>query len=317
MLTTVFATRNRAAALPRVLDAFCGLQSPPGGWKLIIVDNGSTDDTSSVVKGYVGRLPVTLLHCAAPGKNRALNTALPEFAGDLVVFTDDDVLPAPDWLVQLRAAADTHPEATLFGGTVLPDWPLPVPAWLSEEAVEFSVLYAKNERPSGACRPIDIYGPNMAVRAAVFAAGTRFAEHVGPDATNPLYAMGSETELLRRLEAEGHRGWFEASARVGHIIRPEQMQESWILERAYRYGVGDGRNHAGDLFAGRPILGGLPAPLLARIVAYRIAAQGMGLLPLSARRLRIRYRDRWLAGVVAGRRAPANPPKLAQPSFSS
>ena len=83
MLTTVFATRNRAAALPRVLDAFCGLQSPPGGWKLIIVDNGSTDDTSSVVKGYVGRLPVTLLHCAAPGKNRALNTALPEFAGDI------------------------------------------------------------------------------------------------------------------------------------------------------------------------------------------------------------------------------------------
>ena len=30
-----------------------------------------------------------------------------------------------------------------------------------------------------------------------------------------------------------------------------------------------------------------------------------------------RYRDRWLAGVVAGRRAPAVPPKLAQPSFSS
>jgi glucosyl-dolichyl phosphate glucuronosyltransferase len=317
MLTTVFATRNRAAALPRVLDAFCDLQSPPGGWKLIVVDNGSTDATAAVVQGYAGRLPVTLLHCAAPGKNRALNAALPEFAGDLIVFTDDDVLPAPDWLVRLRAVAESHPDATLFGGTVLPDWPSPVPAWLSEDVVEFSVLYAKNERASGPCRPIDIYGPNMAVRAGVFEAGTRFAEHVGPDATNPLYAMGSETELLRRLGAEGHRGWFEASARVGHIIRPEQMQESWILERAYRYGIGDGRNHADAILAGRPIFGGLPAPLLARIIAYRIAAQGMRLLPLSARRLRIRYRDRWLAGVVAGRRAPTSPPKLAQPSFSA
>jgi glycosyltransferase involved in cell wall biosynthesis len=317
MLTTVFATRNRAASLPRVLDALADLQAPPGGWKLIIVDNGSTDSTLEVVQGYASRLPVLLLHCPSPGKNRALNTALPHLEGDLVVFTDDDVLPDADWLIRLRAAAEAHPEAMLFGGTVLPDWPAPVPDWLSEQAVEFSVLYAKNARPSGPCRPIDIYGPNMAVRRIIFEAGTRFAEHVGPDATNPLYAMGSETELLRRLEAQGHRGWFEASARVGHIIRPEQMQERWILERAYRYGIGEGRNHAGALSAGRPVLAGLPAPLLLRVIAYRIAAHGMGLLPPSARRLRIRYRDRWLAGLVAGRRAPAAPPALAQPRFSA
>ena len=55
MLTTVFATRNRAAALPRVLDAFAGLQAPPGGWTLIIVDNGSTDATAAVVQGYAER----------------------------------------------------------------------------------------------------------------------------------------------------------------------------------------------------------------------------------------------------------------------
>lgn len=317
MLTTVFATRNRAASLPRVLDAFAGLQAPPGGWKLVIVDNGSTDDTAAVVQGHADRLPVTLLHCPSPGKNRALNMALPALEGDLVVFTDDDVLPAPDWLVRLREAADAHPEATLFGGTVLPDWPAPVPAWLSEDAVEFSVLYAKNVHPSGPCQPIDIYGPNMAVRRSVFEAGIRFAEHVGPDATNPLYAMGSETELLRRLAAQGHRGWFEARARVGHIIRPEQMQERWILERAYRYGIGEGRNHAGALSAGRPLLAGLPAPLLLRVVAYRLAAYGMALLPPSPRRLRIRYRDRWLAGIVAGRRTSPAPPPLAQPRFSA
>ena len=317
MLTTVFATRNRAASLPRVLDAFAALQSPPGGWSLVVVDNGSADATAEVVQRYIGRLPLTLLHCAAPGKNRALNAALPHIAGDLVVFTDDDVLPAADWLVRLRAAADAHPESTLFGGTVRPDWPTPPPRWLSERAVEFSVLYAQNVRHAGPCRPIYIYGPNMAVRADVFVAGTRFAEHVGPDATNPLYAMGSETELLRRLEAQGHRGWFEASAVVGHIIRPEQMQESWILERGYRYGIGEGRNHASALFAGRPLLAGLPGPLLARILAYRIAAHGMGLLPPSAERLRIRYRDRWLAGVLAGRRAPLSAPSLAQPHFSA
>jgi glycosyltransferase involved in cell wall biosynthesis len=305
MLTVTFATRNRAASLPRVLDAFAALAPPPGGWRLIIIDNGSTDGTAATLGAQARRLPLLALHCAAPGKNRALNAALPHLLGDLAVFTDDDVLPQPDWLLRLAAAAAAHPEATLFGGAVLPVWPSPPPAWLSEDAVEFSVLYAQKDRPTGACGFGDIFGPNMAIRRAVFAAGTRFADHVGPDATNPLYAMGSETELLRRLESQGHRGWFEATARVGHIIRPEQMTEAWILERAYRYGIGEGKHHAGAL----------SAKLLARVVAYRAAASGLALLPPSARRLRIRYRDRWLAGVLAGRRAEPPAMRLNRSSF--
>jgi glucosyl-dolichyl phosphate glucuronosyltransferase len=289
-LTVFFATRNRAHAIPRVLEAFTGLTAPEGGWKLVVVDNGSSDTTMEVLQGFASRLPLTILSCPKPGKNRALNLALPELRGRLAVFTDDDVLPDADWLRQLLAAADAHPEADLFGGTVLPDWPRPKPDWLSEQAVEFSVLYAQKRRPSGPCGFTDIFGPNMAIRASVFEAGTRFAEHVGPDGTNPLYAMGSETELLRRLEAAGHRGWFEASARVGHIIRPEQMEEGWILDRAYRYGVGEGRHYAGAPSA-RQVL---------RRVVYRVAARGMAVLPPSARRLRIRYRDRWLAGVADG-----------------
>ncbi|MDN3565823.1 glycosyltransferase [Paeniroseomonas aquatica] len=290
-MTVVFSTRNRAQALPRVLNAFAGLTAPHSGWKLVIVDNGSNDGTAAVIAGFSHLLPLTLLSCPTPGKNRALNLALPELRGDLAVFTDDDVLPDTDWLVQLRAAADAHPEADLFGGTVLPDWPSPPPLWLSEQAVEFSVLYAQQRRASGPCDHADIFGPNMAVRSAIFAAGTRFGEHVGPDGTNPMYAMGSETELLRRLGTAGHRGWFAADARVRHIIRPEQMEERWILDRAFRYGVGEGRNYAKSLSLG----------LLVRLVAYRLAARGLAFLPPSPRRLRIRYRDRWLAGVASGR----------------
>lgn len=292
MMTVVFATRNRAAGLARVLGAFARLLPPPGGWRLVVVDNGSTDSTPQVAAGFAARLPLTLLSAPVPGKNRALNMALPALAGELAVFTDDDVLPEPDWLVRLHAAAAQRPGASLFGGTVLPEWPSPPPAWLREDAVAFSVLYAQNIRPEGPCGAPDIFGPNMAVRAGVFAAGLRFAEAVGPDASNPRYAMGSETELLRRLAAAGHHGWFVAAARVRHIIRPEQMEERWILERAYRYGIGEGRHYA---------RAGALAGLLARRIAWHVAARGAALLPPCPHRLRIRYRDRWLAGVAAGR----------------
>jgi len=292
-----------------VLQTFAELQVPPGGWRLFVIDNGSRDGTADVLRSWTDRLPLRPLHCATPGKNRALNTALPRLEGDLVVLTDDDVLPASDWLVRLRAAAEAHPEAAFLGGTVLPAWPGPMPAWLTEEAVEFSVLYAQKRRPSGPCGAVDVFGPNMAIRRSIFDAGFRFAEHVGPDATRALYAMGSETELLRRLEASGHAGWFAAEAQVGHIVRPEQVEEPWILARAYRYGLGEGRNHAGALASGRPVLAGLPAPLLARLVAYRLAARACGLLPPSPRRLRIRYRERWLTGLADGRRISTNLPQ--------
>jgi glucosyl-dolichyl phosphate glucuronosyltransferase len=290
MLTVTLATRDRARSLARVLSAFAALQPPPGGWALTIVDNGSRDDAASVVDSFADRLPVMLLQCPHPGKNRALNRALPLVRGDLVVFTDDDVLPAPDWLLALRRAADAHPEATLFGGTVSLEWPAPPPRWLSEDAVEFSVLYTKQERPSGPCSSLDIFGANMAIRSAVFIAGARLAEHVGPDATSSRYAMGSETELLRRLHGQGHAGWFAAEARVTHIIRPEQLEERWIFDRAYRFG-----------FSIRPLLGGAPRLFGVQRIGYRVAAKASLLLPPSPRRLRLRYRDRLLAGFADAR----------------
>jgi len=71
MLTIVLATRKRAASLRRVLTRYGELQSPEGGWKLIVVDNGSSHDTPSVVKDFALRLPITYLHLAEPGQNRA------------------------------------------------------------------------------------------------------------------------------------------------------------------------------------------------------------------------------------------------------
>jgi glycosyltransferase involved in cell wall biosynthesis len=318
MLTVVFATRNRAALLDRVLAAFARLHDPPGGWKLVVVDNGSTDGTPALLRAWSDRLPLTWLAEPAPGKNRALNAALPQLEGDLVVWTDDDVIPAPDWLIRLRAAADAHPEATMFGGTVELDWPGPTPAWLTADAVDLSVLYARNLRPAGPCDHTAIYGPSMAVRRHVFDAGLRFSEAVGPDASRNFYPMGGETELLRRLDAAGHRSWFEAEARVRHIVRPDQLEERWILDRAYRYGLGEGSRHLGRL----GVVG-----LALRALGAQAAALAVRPARRSPRRLRVLFRARSLAGAVAARlhawrrmptakdsTRPAPRPAEAQPS---
>src|SRR5882724_9338189 len=114
MLTVLIATRNGVRTLPRVLEAYTCLQPPTGGWKLVVIDNGSTDQTRDIVLSFLDRLPLEYLFEERSGKNIALNTGLAKLEGDLAVFTDDDAIPSPDWLVSYRAAADTHTACSLF-----------------------------------------------------------------------------------------------------------------------------------------------------------------------------------------------------------
>ena len=57
MLTVVLATHNGTMTLPRVLEGYTRLGPVSGGWKLVAVDNASTDRTKELVWAYAGRLP--------------------------------------------------------------------------------------------------------------------------------------------------------------------------------------------------------------------------------------------------------------------
>jgi glycosyltransferase involved in cell wall biosynthesis/GT2 family glycosyltransferase len=237
------ATRDGAATLPQVLEAYCRLTAPDGGWRLFIVDNGSRDGTPALLDSYAERLPLRCLRQPRPGKNAALNHALaaalaePGADQDLFVFTDDDATPAPDWLRRWQACAAAQPDYTVFGGAIMPDWAAPPPDWLLKLA-PLGLTYGLSA-PSlvdGPVFPGLVWGANMAVRRAPFAAGHRFDSAVGPN--GGAYAMGSETELNLRLGRAGYRAWFCGEARVAHHIRASQMTPAYVLQKAWRFGRG-------------------------------------------------------------------------------
>jgi glycosyltransferase involved in cell wall biosynthesis len=239
MLTVLLATRNRAELLRSVLNAYTKLLEPSGGWKLVIVNNGSTDKTAEVLTSFQGELPVRWLSEPKLGKNFALNTGLGAVEGDLVVFTDDDTFPAGDWLVQLRRAADHQPGYAMFGGTILPRWEVPPPHWVGwvDQAAAFTL--SDSSLGAGKTEAELVFGPNMAIRMKVFESGVRFDTSIGPRGSS--YPMGSETELLLRLGRQGHLAWHVPSAVVEHFIRQEQLTMQWVLRRAIRFGRGQYR----------------------------------------------------------------------------
>lgn len=303
----LFTTRDGMATLPCTLAAFERLRLPPGT-RIVAVDNASRDGSGALLRQAAGRLPMTVIDAPVAGKNRALNHALDRIApwldgAELVVVTDDDVVPRPDWLLRLHAAARAAPRADLFGGSIVPVWQAPPPGWLTAMPDAFAVLFAVTDAREGPCSAREIYGPNMAVRGRLLAAGARFEPGIGPDGTK-RFGMGSESEFLRRMERLGHRAYFCAGALVGHQVEPGQLTQASVIARANRYGYGlalmDRQSSPRSYLA---------APALARWAERELKALG-ALLPFWAeRRFGTRYareiRRGYLRALLGG---PVLPP---------
>lgn len=263
MLTVLLATKNRAAILRETLEAFCLLQEPSSGWKVVVADNGSADQTPAVLASFADRLPLRTVSEPTGGKNSALNAGLGLIEGDLTVLTDDDIIPHPDWLIELRKAADAQPDYSLFGGAVVPRWELPPPPWVQwlEQGPTFALT--DPSMTEGPIPPFLVFGPNMVIRAAVFQSGVRFDPSIGPRSS--AYPMGSETELMLRLSQCGHKAWHVATAVVEHLIRDYQLRQSWVFKRAIRYGRGQFRLDYARKYRPYPCWFGVPRTFFRQI----------------------------------------------------
>ncbi|MFZ4875782.1 glycosyltransferase [Janthinobacterium sp. Mn2066] len=243
MLTVLMPTYNGETTLPEVLGAYIRLLAPPGGWRLIVADNGSTDGTAAVLAQFHGRLPLSVVQVARRGRSAALNGAVAHalrVAGDgseLFVFGDDDAIPARDWLCRLADCARVHPGRALFGGAIVPAWRVPPAPWLwrlTPEGLTWGVTSPALR--DGPVYPGLVWGANMAIRRRMFELGARYDESIGPKGAS--YAMGSETRLNLQMYQAGHLPWFCPQARVFHIIRAHQVEMAWVVRRAYLFGRG-------------------------------------------------------------------------------
>ena len=233
MMSVLMATHNGADTIERTLTAMSRLDPPEGGWKLVVVNNASTDATGALVRKWRDRLPLEYLVEPRLGKAKAINTALAHAEGDLIVMTDDDVLPDRNWLTELRRVAEAFPQCAIFGGAIIPafdefptPWPMPRP-WLT-------VLFAQTpDYAEGEIAPRDVSGANITIRKSVYDAGHRFDENL---LVGKHGLMGDDSEFVARLGRLGYKVGFAPDARVRHIIDKEQISWRWMFHRFLRYG---------------------------------------------------------------------------------
>ena len=234
-ISVLIATYQREEILAKTLDSFTKLVCQELSWELLVVDNAGGVNTRALVESFQERFPVRYLIETCQGKNHALNHAIEEASGELLVFTDDDILVDPRWLEAMWEGARRWPEADMFGGRILPDWPAGKDRPpLDPTLIRSMYAIADWQLEEGPCPTSRVWGGNLAIRSKVFERGWRYDTQVGPSGEN--YVMGSETELLRRLAQAGYQAVHVPESVVRHQIRPEQLEEPWLLGRAFRYG---------------------------------------------------------------------------------
>jgi glycosyltransferase involved in cell wall biosynthesis len=118
-LSVIVCTRDRASRLRACLRAIAAIESSRP-WEVIVVDNGSSDDTQAALEEARAVLPVplTVVNEPVPGITRSRNRGWQAASGDVVVFTDDDCYPTPDFVERVAARFDRDAGLAFVGGAV-------------------------------------------------------------------------------------------------------------------------------------------------------------------------------------------------------
>ena len=221
LITVAICTRNRAASLARAIQSV--LPQLGDFAELLVVDNGSTDNTPTFLES-VKDSRVTIISESAPGISYARNRALAEARGNFVLFFDDDEAAAPNWLNTYRDfLINPPPNLGAVGGPYVADFEVPPPNWINEG---FGAYNLGSERK-------ELFGP--ATPAAGNCAYLRNAARAaGGFATDLLRSEDSELNL--RLLQNGFKIWWLPEAQVRHFIPASRLTLRSQLAMAFAEG---------------------------------------------------------------------------------
>jgi mycofactocin system glycosyltransferase len=260
-VSVVIPVKDRAEELARCLASLARLDYPQEKLQVIVVDDGSRDD-SPLVARQAGAL---VLPSGGTGRGPAAarNVGASVATGDILAFIDSDCSASAGWLAELLPAFD-DPEMVAVGGLV--DGMCTASAVDRYEAVMSSLSLGSRER-SGSGGNDTFYLPscNLLVRRSAFLAARGFDDsmHVGED-----------VDLTWRLR---DAGWTIAYLPVGRVLHEHRSSVRSFMSRRFDYGTSEGQLQVLHPQRRKRLV--IP-PLLALVLALCLLAPLAGWWPL-------------------------------------
>lgn len=201
-ISVVIPTRGRPRALAACLGALAAQDYPRERFEVLVVEDGPGAPPTQVAQTLEPKIEIRILQQARSGPAAARNLAAQHARGVLLAFTDDDCLPAPEWLGRVAAASRAAPGCAI-GGRTITAFPDNVYSAASQTVVDFVYAYY-NRVPEQAHF---FASNNLAVPAEAFRELGGFDER---------FTTAEDREFCDRWRRAGHRLVYEPRAVVVH-----------------------------------------------------------------------------------------------------
>jgi len=217
-----------------VLRSIKSLDYPRRQFELVVVDNGSEDATTEVVRAEMKHSDIGWKTLCEPvaGICRARNTGFANAAGEWIAYLDDDALVPANWLAGYRKAILAYPEAAAFGGPSVIDPGITLPWWWSRWLDAFVSCQEFGSRLRPYPESAHPYGLNMVIRRSIL------EEYNGFDtALDQLTgSMADETDLFYRLVKDNRQLVYVPESQVVHSVSPDRFRLHLLMKRCIRVG---------------------------------------------------------------------------------
>ena len=233
LISVVVCTHNRAVFLARCLAGLHSQELAPEQFEVIVVDDGSTDDTATVTADWARRMP-NLRYVVESGRNLSLarNRGCQAARGVWLAYIDDDAVPPPEHLARARQVIEAH-APDLLAGPVYPYYSSPKPHWFKDkyETKQFVEV-------SGFSTTCRVTGANFMIKKDVLVRLGLFDPAYGMQGKR--YVIGDERKVLEQYRAhtpaERQKVYYALECYVRHHVAARKMTVRALLGRNYAGG---------------------------------------------------------------------------------
>lgn len=232
LLSIVVCTFNRSKLLIKCLNSLVNQSASTDSFEVIVIDNNSTDETSTISSGYVSRHKnFKYFKEDMLGLSHARNRGWQEAKGAYVAYIDDDAVAFPDWVDNSIDFIWNNQSTVAFGGPYEAITDTPLPSWFPPEYGHFNLgdsIISLDAQTQFLC------GTNMVFRRELLQEIGGFSSGLGMSGGKLSY--GEETRLQIELKRQGHTIYYVPSIRVKHLLASEKMRLRWLMKSVYSVG---------------------------------------------------------------------------------
>jgi glycosyltransferase involved in cell wall biosynthesis len=234
-VSIIIPTYKRADKVGITLESFLRQSYPEDRYEIIVADNNSPDNTREVIGKFQnnGRIRIHYLFEEKQGVHYARNAAAHHAHGEILYFTDDDMIADPSLLIEIVRPFELDTKIGVATGRILPEWEITPPRWVLAYCQNY--LLSLNDKGPGlevSENDIGVFSCHQAMRREAFFGTGGFH----PENTAGEWIGDGETGLCLMLKAQGWKFAYNGMSITRHMIPPFRMTQDYLNKRLANQG---------------------------------------------------------------------------------